>query len=137
MLLDGIRDVQFIGMGSYRWDDSVRSMVLVFELLTQPFGASVPSVHPDKVVGLEGRCRGTLGVRVVLLSGLCIPHLAPGHLLDPVQAFGCGLDSVFLWVVDADIQLEVTMGVIAGIGEEGGQHGRVRYMVVSGKLGEE
>ena len=119
MLLDGIWDVQFIGMGSYRSDDSVRSMVLVFELPARPFGAPVPSVHPDQVVGLEGRFRGTLGIRVFLLSGLRIPHLAPGHLMDLVQALGCGLCSVFLWVVDTDIQLEVTTGVIASIGEEG------------------
>jgi len=123
VVLDGIRDVQFVGMGSYRSDDSVRSMVLVFELPARPFGAPVPSVHPDKVVGLEGRCRGTLGIRVVLLSGLRIPHLAHGHLVDLLQTLSCSLCSVFLWVVDTDIQLEVTMGVIAGVGEEGGQPG--------------
>jgi len=123
VLLDGIQDVQFIGLGSYRSDDSVRSMVLVFEIPARPFGAPVPSVHPDKVVGLEGRFRSTLGIRVFLLSGLRIPYLAPGHLVDLVQVLGCGLCLVFLWVVDTDIQLEVTTGVIASIGEEGGQHG--------------
>jgi len=123
VFLDGIRDVQFVGMGSYRSDDSVGSIVLVFALPARPFGAPVPSVHPDKVVGLEGQCRGTLGIRVVLLSSLYIPHLAPGHLVDPVQALGCALGSVFLWVVDVDIQHEVTTGVIAGVGKEGGQRG--------------
>ena len=123
MFLDGIRDVQFVGMGSYRSVDTVGSMVIVFEYPARPFGAPVPSVHPDKVVELEGQCQSTLEIRVVLLSGLRIPHLAPDHLVDPVQTLGYGLGSVFLWVVDADIQLEVTTRVIAGIGEEGGQRG--------------
>jgi len=95
VLLDGIRDVQFVGLGSYYSDDSVRSMVLVFEIPAWPFGAPVPSVHPDKVVGLEGRFRGMLGICVFLLSGLRILYLAPGHLVDLVQALGCGLCLVF------------------------------------------
>ena len=108
--MDGIRDVQFVGVGSDRPDDSVGPVVLVFQLPTWPFGAPVPSVYPDEVVGLEGWSWDPSDVRVILLSGLGVPHLVSGDLVDSVQAFGCGLGSVFFWVVDTDVQFEVTAG---------------------------
>jgi len=84
VLLDGIRDVQLVGMGPDCPDDLVGPVVLVLQLLAWPFGAPVPSVHPDEVVWLEGRCWGPSDVRVVLLSGFSLPHLTSGHLVDSV-----------------------------------------------------
>jgi hypothetical protein len=102
VLLDRVRDIQLVGVGTDCPGDPVRAMVLVLQLPAWSFGAPVPPVHPNEVVGLEGWCWGASDVRAVLLPGLGIPHLAPDHLVDLIQALGCGLGSLFLWVVNAD-----------------------------------
>ena len=113
MLLDGVGDIQLIGMSTDCPHNSVRSVVLVFQLPAWSFGAPVPTVHLYEIIGLEAWRRCPPDVCAVLLPGLGIPHLAPGHLMDLVQTLGRGLGSLFLWLIDAEVQFEVAVGVVA------------------------
>ena len=62
---------------------------------------------------LEGCWWDLSNVRIVLLSVLSVLYLASVHLADLMQTFACGLSSVFLWVVDVEIQFKLTIEVIA------------------------
>ena len=47
------------------------------------------------------------------LVGLDILYLASVHLVDLIQIFAYGLGSVFLWIVDVEVQFKFTIEVVA------------------------
>jgi len=94
-------------------------MVLVLKLPAWSSGMPIPSINPDHVARLKSRCRYTVSVCIILLSGLYISHFCLHQIVDVLYPLDCRLCLLLFGIICTDIQFKVTMGVVSKVCKEG------------------
>ena len=118
MLLNGCWYVQLTRVCPYGSNNTVRSVVLIFQLSAWTSSAPIPSIHPYPITGLESRGGDVVAIRIIGLSHLRISHLCPGNLVDEVQSFCGRLGIPFLRRIYSYVQFEVVTWMISQVGEK-------------------
>ena len=134
MFLYGRRYVQLIGVGLYGLDNTVGSVVFIFQLPAQVCSSPVSSVNPNLIAWLESGGGHAVAVSTVCLPHLGVSHLHPGDFVDAFQSFRCHLSFPHLERIHSYIQLEVITRMVPKVGEERRQRGGVGYLVVACEL---
>jgi len=103
--------VQLIGVSSYGSDNTVGSVVLIFQLSTWACSPPVPAVHPYQVTGLEDWCRSCVGICPLCLSWLGVLHLGLGYFMNKFQLFRCGLCLPLFRSIHSKVQHDAVPGM--------------------------